>query len=577
MLRRGPIVLLATGTMLVACTGSIDPSNGTGGPTPVTPPKGGHVDPPVTAGPLPPLGDGPFAPDRNLPACKNIDPGPSPLRRLTRGEYDNAVRDLLGDTRHPGRGFPGEELTLGFHNNAESRSVSDVLVEGYLTAAEQLSTDAVANLPSLLPCDPAKAGEVACLDTFLDSFGKRAFRRPLTASEKTNLRAAFNVRRPEGFKEGIAAVIELALLSPQFLYRYEQGVPVGGAEYARLTSFEVASRLSFLLWGTMPDQELLAAAEANHLGTRQEIAAQAMRLVNDRSHTAPMVTEFAGQWLGLEELATIDKEVMAFPTWKPDLRAPLRTETDRFIESVLWEGDGKLSTLLTAPYTFLNGPLASYYGVSGVTGDAFQRVMLDPAQRGGLLTQAGLLSVLGNNDVGLTSLVYRGRFVREQLLCQPMPEPPPDAQDNNPPFTATTTAREWSVARRAKATCGACHEQIDPIGLGLENFDAVGLYRTVDKGKPVDAAGELTGTDVDGPFTGAPALARKLSSSQTVRDCLVTQWFRYAYGRDVTPRDACTVATLNRVFTASGGNVRELLLALTQTDAFLFRSRGDAP
>jgi hypothetical protein len=268
---------------------------------------------------------------------------------------------------------------------------------------------------------------------------------------------------------------------------------------------------------------------------------------------------------------------MAFPTWKPDLRAPLRTETDRFIESVLWEGDGKLSTLLTAPYTFMNGPLASYYGVSGVAGDAFQRVTLDPAQRGGLLTQAGLLSVLGNNDVGLTSLVYRGRFVREQLLCQPMPEPPPDAQDNNPPFTATTTAREWSVARRAKATCGACHEQIDPIGLGLENFDAVGLYRTVDKGKPVDAAGELTGTDVDGPFTGAPALAKKLSSSQTVRDCLVTQWFRYAYGRDVTPRDACTVATLNRVFTASGGNVRELLLALTQTDAFLFRSRGDAP
>jgi hypothetical protein len=255
----------------------------------------------------------------------------------------------------------------------------------------------------------------------------------------------------------------------------------------------------------------------------------------------------------------------------------MRTETDRFIEHVLWKGDSKLATLLTAPYTFLNGPLAAYYGVTGVTGDTFQQVMLDPAQRGGFLTQAGLLSVLGNNDVGLTSLVFRGRFVREQLLCQPIPDPPADAQDMNPPFTASTTAREWSVARRAKATCGACHEQIDPIGLGLENFDAVGLYRTTDKGKPVDAAGELTGTDVDGPFTGAPALAKKLATSTTARDCLVTQWFRYAYGRDVTPRDACTVATLDRVFAASGGNVRELLLALTQTDAFLFRSRGDAP
>jgi hypothetical protein len=255
----------------------------------------------------------------------------------------------------------------------------------------------------------------------------------------------------------------------------------------------------------------------------------------------------------------------------------MRTETDKFIEEVLWKGDGKLGTLLTAPFTFMNGPLAAFYGVPGVTGDAFQQVSLDPNQRSGLLTHAGLLSVLGNNDVGLTSLVYRGRFVREQLLCQPIPDPPADAQDNNPPFTPATTAREWSVARRAKASCGACHEQLDPIGLGLENFDAIGLYRTMDKGKPVDAAGELTGTDVDGPFSGARALASKLGASALVRNCVVTQWFRYGYGRDVTPRDACTVATLDRVFATSGGNVRELLLALTQTDAFLFRSKGDAP
>ena len=157
------------------------------------------------------------------------------------------------------------------------------------------------------------------------------------------------------------------------------------------------------------------------------------------------------------------------------------------------------------------------------------------------------------------------------------PDPPDGAQDENPPFTRTTTAREWSEARRAKASCGACHGQIDPIGLGLENYDAIGLYRTTDKGKPVDAAGELTNTDVDGPFTGARALAGKLGASAMVRHCLATQWFRYGYGRDATPRDACTVATLDRAFTASGGNVRELLLALTQTDAFLFRSQGVAP
>jgi hypothetical protein len=578
MLRRVPVSVFAFGMVLgLGCTGSIDPSSGAKGNAPGAPPNGGPGDPPTSSGPLPPLGDGPFAPDRSAGACKDIDPGPSPLRRLTRAEYDNAVRDLLGDTRRLGHGFPGEEITFGFTNNAETRSVSDVLVEGYLGAAEQLAKDAVANLTTLLPCDPTKAGEAKCLDTFLDTFGKRAWRRPLTAPERENLRAAFNTRHADGFNDGISAVIEVMLMSPQFLYRYEQGAPVAGAKYARLTPFELASRLSFLLWGTMPDQELMAAAESGRLATRQEIVAQATRMVNDPLHTAPMVTDFAGQWLGLGELATIDKEATAFPAWKPELRGAMRTETDKFVESVLWKGDGKLETLLTAPYTFVNGPLAAYYGIPGVTGDAFQQVMLDPGQRGGLLTQAGLLSVLGNNDVGLTSLVYRGRFVREQLLCQPIPDPPPNAQDENPPFTMTTTAREWSVARRAKASCGACHEQIDPIGLGLENFDAVGLYRTVDKGKPVDAAGELTGTDVDGAFTGATALAKKLSGSQLVRECLVTQWFRYGYGRDATPRDACSVATLNRLFAASGGSVRDLLLALTQTDAFLFRSRGDAP
>jgi hypothetical protein len=592
MLFRVPVGALAAGVALtVACNGSIQPGAGNGGAgpgddspngAPVGPPGGGPSTPPGNAGPLPPIGEGPLAPDRSSDPCQTIDPGPSPLRRLTRNEYDNTVRDLLGDTRRPARSFPGEETTLGFHNNAESRSVSDVLVEGYLAAAEQLAADAVANLGALLPCDPARAGEAACVDALLDGFGKRAWRRPLTAPEKDNLRAAFATGKTtgsgKGFADGASAVIQVMLLSPQFLYRHEQGVPVAGSQgYLRLGPFEVASRLSYLLWGSMPDQALMAAAEAGKLSTREEIAAQARRMLDDPQRAGPTVTEFAGQWLGLEDLATLDKEAEAFPAWKPELRAPMRGETDAFIQHVLWQGDGKLATLLGAPFSFMNGPLATHYGVPGVTGDAFRKVDLDPAQRVGLLTHAGLLSVFGNSDVGLTSLVFRGRFVREQLLCQPIPDPPENAQDDNPPFTPTTTAREWSLARRAKASCGACHAQLDPIGLGFESFDAIGLHRTTDKGKPVDASGELTGTDVDGAFTGVPALARKLAGSQQVRACLATQWFRYGYGRDVTPRDACSVTTLNKAFAASGGNLRELLLALTQTDAFLFRSRGDAP
>ena len=250
---------------------------------------------------------------------------------------------------------------------------------------------------------------------------------------------------------------------------------------------------------------------------------------------------------------------------------------EAFFNEVLWKGDGKLDTLLTAPYTFVNEPLAAYYGMKGVTGSTFQRVQLDPKQRAGFLTQGGLLSVLGVNDGGLNSLVYRGLFVRERLFCQPVPDPPPDAQSMNPPVTPATTARESSVARQAIALCGGCHALMDKIGLGFENFDGIGLYRTVDKGKPVDATGELTATDVDSTFDGAVQLAGKLAASKDAHACLGTQWFRYGFGREETKEDSCALDSLRSVAITSGGNFKELLLALTQTDTFLLRSKGDQP
>jgi hypothetical protein len=198
-------------------------------------------------------------------------------------------------------------------------------------------------------------------------------------------------------------------------------------------------------------------------------------------------------------------------------------------------------------------------------------------KRVGFLGHAGLLSVLGVPDVGLTSLVFRGLFVRERLLCQDLPDPPANAASMNPPFTPTTTAREWSIARQGLATCGACHHRIDPIGFGLESFDGIGRWRAADRGKPVDASGMLEGTDVDGAFNGLPELAHKLAGSEQVRGCLALQWFRYGHGRQESDRDACTLETMRRVFSSSGGDVRELLVALTQTDAFLYRSKGAQP
>jgi hypothetical protein len=562
-----PVSFSALLVLAVACTGTI-PGGGPGGGDKEGPAGGGGK-----GGPLPPLGDPPAG---AASACKQVDPGPSPLRRLSRAEYVNTVSDLFGEAMPSVISFIPEARVNGFDNNSQSRSVSNLLAQEYFEAAEKLAQAAVAKLPTFLGCDPAGAGEAACFDKFLDSFGKRAWRRPLEPAERDSLKQAFTQTRADGVAEGIQSVIQIILLSPQFMYRMEQGVPVAGASYLRLTPHELASRLSYLIWASMPDAALFAAADAGKLVTREEVRAQAERMLDD-PRAARMVNTFAGQWLRLDEIPQLEKQAEPYPAFKPELRDLFRREAEALFDQVLWKGDGKLDTLLTAPFTFVNEQLAAYYGMSGVTGAAFRQVPVDPQQRSGFLTQGGLMSVLGVNDGGLNSLVYRGLFVRERLFCQPVPDPPPDAQSMNPPITPATTARESSLARQAITLCGGCHALMDKIGLGFENFDGIGLYRTVDRGKPVDAGGELTSTDVDGEFTGAVALGKKLAASKDAHACLATQWFRYGYGREETARDACTLDGLRQVAVTSGGNFKELLLALTQTDAFLLRSKGDQP
>jgi hypothetical protein len=567
MFQRWPTPTSILIVILAGCTGAID--RGGGGPGPAGG-AGGSDD--SGKKPLPPLGPDPTA----TGACKTISPGPSPLRRLSRAEYANTVVELFGDQAAATVNFIREARVNGFDNNAQTRAVSNLLAQEYFETAEKLSTAAVSKLSDLVSCDPVGQGEPACLDRFFDSFGKRVWRRPLQPAERDSLKQVFTQARTATFADGLQGVLQVMLLSPQFMYRVERGVPVSGANYLRLDPYEVASRLSYLLWGSMPDATLFTAADAGKLSTREEVKAQAQRMLDD-PRTARMVTTFAGEWLRLDEIPDIEKQAEPYPAFKPELKDAFRGEVEAFFNQVLWKGDGKLDTLLTAPFTFVNEPLAAYYGIKGITGPNFQQVPVDPKQRAGFLTQGGLLSVLGVNDGGLNSLVYRGLFVRERLFCQPVPDPPPDAQSMNPPVTPATTARESSVARQAIPLCGGCHALMDKLGLGFENFDGIGLYRTTDRTKPVDASGEITATDVDGPFNGAVELAQKLASSKDAHACLATQWFRYGYGREETAQDSCALDSLKTVAISSGGNFKELLLALTQTDTFLLRSKGDQP
>jgi hypothetical protein len=470
--------------------------------------------------------------------------------------------------------FPKDEEQFGFDNSAEGRGLNGALAEAYLKAAEKLSKEATGKLDSLLRCDPAAKGDDACLGEFFDGFGLRAWRRPLEASERENLSKAFALGKQGGsFASGIEAVIQVMLMSPQFLYRDESGVEEPGKDYRRLTSWELASRLSFLLWGSMPDDELYTAARDGKLSTREQIATQARRLVKD-DRSLGMMKNFYGQWLQLGQLDNLDKDATAFPTFKDDTAKLMRQETEALVQSVVSQsGDGKFETLMTAPYTFMNAPLAAFYGATGPTGADFQKVDLDPSQRAGIVTQGGFLSSHATPLPGLTALIFRGVFVREQFLCEPMPEPPADAAEMSPPVTATTTPRSWSAARREIGACAGCHGLIDTIGYGFEGFSEIGLPRP----PGTDTSGEVKGTDVAGTFNGPVELAKKLAASKQARECVATQWFRFAHGRLEDPqRDSCSLTSLRGTFEKSGGDLRELLVALTQTDAFLLRSKGDA-
>jgi hypothetical protein len=495
---------------------------------------------------------------------------------MTRAEYDNTVRDLLGDTQNPAQAFAVEEEALGFNNNAANLTTSVALAEKYMLAAEGIAARATAPGANRIGCDSAVAGNDACSRQFIDGFGKRAFRRPLTASETAMFSAQFEAGLAEdGFESGIRMVIETALQSPAFLYRVELGMPAApGQAVVRLTEWETASRLSYLLWGSMPDEALFAAAEQGKLDAPADIEAQARRMLADpRAHDA--VATFHEQWLDYDRIANVGKDAATFPDWTPEIGALMYRETRAFLDDAVFGVGGGFQALLTSPSTFLSSKLAAFYGVAPVAGDELTRVALDPTQRAGVLTLGSLLTI--NSHSNQTSPVHRGKLVRERFLCANIPPPPPDVMIKAPGPDPNSTTRERFAQHSAAATCKGCHTLMDPIGFGFESYDGMGRYRATENGLPVDASGELTGTDVDGAFVGVVGLAGKLAQSSLVRKCYATQWFRFAYGRGESASDSCSLDKLSARLTDAHGDIKELLVALTQTDAFLYRAAGGAP
>ncbi|MBL9028670.1 MAG: DUF1592 domain-containing protein [Myxococcales bacterium] len=504
------------------------------------------------------------APESSKTEVREIKAAAVPLRRLTREEYDNTVRDLLGDRTRPAASFPPDEAVGGFETNSLA-PVSSSMVERYMEAAEALATGAASRVSELAPCAAGDEPE-DCAKRFVEAFGRRAFRRPLQDEERASFLAVYTEKaKKSGHAAGIQLVIQALLQSPQFLYRLEPAVG-SGSEIRPLDGYEVATRLSYFIWASTPDDALLDAAAAGKLATQAEVEEAARRMLGDPRAVDGLRSYFR-QWLGLRELETETREASITPAFTPALRDAMVEETLRFSADAVLTGGDAVTTLLTSSKTFVNAPLAKLYGVSAPEGDTFQLVSLPPEQRAGVLTHASVMTVLSGAEQ--TSPILRGKFVREKLLCDPIPPPPPSAVISAPKVDPRMTTKERFVRHRTDPSCSSCHQLMDPIGFAFEHYDMIGAWRTMDGYVPVDAVGDVYGTDdVDGAYTGAIKLTSRLAASEQVRRCVATHWFRYALGRTERDEDQASLGAAYESFQKAGFDLRQLIVAIAGSDAF---------
>lgn len=513
-------------------------------------------------------------------------PGQSPrLVRLSHRQYDNTVRDLFqlpADVK-PSSEFLADPPVAGFDNNATALVVKDRLGRDYRRAAESLAEQVATpdKLATLLPCQPEGDGS-ACASQFIAQFGRRVFRRALTASEVASYNGFYAQGAGlydvgTGFEQGVRFVVEAMLQSPHFLYRIELSDTIESGVKIPLSGHEVATRLSYMLWNSGPDELLLTAAENGELATPEGVEAQARRLLADPRAEDP-VRDFHAQWLDLRKLSNLQKNTDVFPNYKPEMAGAMAEETQRFIHQVIFELNSDYEALMTAPFTYVNADLASIYKLDGI-GPEFQEVPLDPLQRGGLLTQPSMLAT--HAFPHLSSPIHRGAFVQSQILCNPPPPPPGDADLNLPPVQGEikTTRQQVEAHTESKEYCAGCHKTIiNPPGFAFEHYDALGQWRDLENGEVIDSTGTFFGKyGTEFVFTDAVDMIGQIATSQDGQRCYLTQWFRYGFARGEQQVDRCTLDELHVALTGENYNIQELLVALTKTTAFRYRAVEEGP
>ena len=486
------------------------------------------------------------------------------LRRLTHSQYNQTVRDLVGDVSKPADRFPPEDFVNGFRNQIQGQSLSPLLIESYSEAAERIAQSAMrgGDTRGLIGCKPS----LLCRSKFVREFGLKAFRRPLESGEQKRYEALFASEKE--FVKGAQLVIEAMLQSSNFLFRLEE------TSDPKLKAYVTASRLSYALWDTMPDAQLFAAAAQGELGNAKGVQAHVNRLLdNPRARVA--LNEFVGQWLRFDRILTASKDRRKHPQFTRETAVAMTEEARLFVSELVWN-DRNFMELFTAPYGYVNGELASIYGVPAPAQE-FQKVTFPTAsERAGILGQALFLASTAKPDE--SSPTARGLFVREQFLCQHVPDPPAGVNTNLPPFSAERpeTNRERLSAHVTNPGCASCHSLIDPIGFGFEKFDAVGARRdkfeftTPERGKKVgvkawtleiDSTGFVAGV-AKSAFTSPSALGAVLGESAQCQECLVKQYFRYTFGRLETAADRPVIRQLTEDFRRSQYRFKTLIASM---------------
>lgn len=429
----------------------------------------------------------------------------------------------------------------------------------------------------ILSCTPGTAAEEqACARQILGRLARLAWRRPPSSEELARVLGLFQLGLAEesDFESGIRVALQGILMSPHFLYHVELDPDPTSPTAHPLTAFELASRLSYFLWSSAPDEPLLQQAESGGLADRDGVTAQVTRMLAD-PRAAALVDNFAAQWLALRALDSTEPDVMAYPSFRPSLRVAMAEETRRFLHEFFPQPGTAapqlgLQQLASASFTFVNQELSRHYGLPGPADLSWLRVPLDGTARRGLLTQGSVL--LSTSYPSRTSPVRRGKWLLEQLLCSPPPPPPADVLGDFEKGPTTGTLRQRLEQHRRDPFCASCHKSLDPMGFALENFDGIGSYRTLDGGAPVDASGTL----LDGrSFKDATELAALLAADPQLGRCALEKMFTYALGRAPTDDDQASLATMHGQLVPGGYLARELVLQIVLSDAF-GRRRGEA-